>query len=128
MIDAELWLAVGAELARLRGLAGFGSTYTLRKSRRKTPAINTLNAIEEGRPGRVENIEKYCEALSITTADVIRTVLDAADGLGPTLTDAEWIVLQMYREIPDSPAKMAWVTVGEGLAAAAHSRAATSSG
>lgn len=112
--DADLWLSVGRELRRRRILSGHASTYAFHNAHRGSPVTNTLDAIEEGRPGRVDNIERYCRALEVTTADVLRAVLDAADGLGPTFSDAEWALIQVYRDIPEA-ARSAWITVGRGL-------------
>lgn len=113
--DAEFWRAVGGELRRRRLLYGATSTWTFHQKHRGVPVTNTLDAIEEGRPGRVDNIERYCRALGTTTADVFRAVLDAADGLGPTLSDAEWQLVQTVRDMPDSPGKTAWLLLGETM-------------
>lgn len=113
--DADFWRAVGAELARRRRIAGITSTFTFYKQHHGAPAINTLDAIEEGRPGKVENLERYCALLGVSMVDIFRAVLDAIDGLGPSITDAEWAVILAYREIPEGD-RPAWLEVGMALA------------
>lgn len=113
--DEQFWKAVGAELAKRRRLAGIPSTFTYYKQHHGAPAINTLDSIEEGRPGRVSNLDSYCRGLRTTTADVFRAVLDAADGLGPTISDEEWKLIQTFRDIPASPGRDAWLVLGESL-------------
>jgi len=103
--DEEFWRAVGAELAKRRRAAGVPSTFTFYRQHRGAPAINTLDAIEEGRPGRVENLERYCKGLGVSLADVFRAVLDEADGLGPTLSDTEWTLVELFRETPDEDSR-----------------------
>lgn len=114
--DADLWRAVGAELQRLRTLADRGSTFTFKQAHHDAPAIGTMDTIERGRPGRVENIERYCKALGTTTADVIRRVLDAADGLGPSFTDAELALVELFRAIPEGKPRAAWLELGRFVA------------
>lgn len=114
--DPDLWRAVGADLRRRRERLGFGSSWAFHQKHRGVPVPNTLDAIEEGRPGRVDNLERYCKALGVTMGDVLRSVLDAADGLGPSLTDADWTALELLREIPPGPARDAWLLVGRKLA------------
>lgn len=126
--DAALWAAVGKELSRRRKAQGFQSREALREARRISPVPNTMKVIEKGHAASVEAVTNYCQALGTTTSDVIRTVLDAADGLGPTLTDAEWEILQAYRDIPDSTLKQHWEKIGLELAAEARAKAAGGSG
>ena len=114
--DAELWRAIGAELARRRQRAGHPSADAFRKASHGSPATNTLMAIERGRPGRIANIDGYCRALGTTTADVFRAVLVAADGLGPSFTDAELALVELSRAIPDGKPRAAWIELGRFVA------------
>jgi len=122
--DAEFWLAVGRELQRRRIASGAASTYAFHQAHRGAPVTNTLDVIEEGRAGRVDNLDRYCRALKVTMADVVRSVLAAEDGtVDASVTDEERSVIALHRDLEKDPKRQAaWLDVGRGLAALVPTR------
>ena len=101
----ELWKRVGEELARIRGLKGYETTYGFYTANRDlAPSYNTLNDIESGRPGYTETLTAYCRALGVLLPDVLRHAMgDAPDDL-----DADALALaRAYQASPHDALKRA---------------------
>ncbi len=77
--DMELWARVGQELRRRRIERGHSSTIALATSIRDTHAQKTFDKIERGQIGQVNSVHRYCEAVGTTLAEVLQSVLPAAE-------------------------------------------------
>jgi hypothetical protein len=123
--ETEFWKAVGAELGRRRAARGVPSTYAFKREHRSAPVTNTLDAIEEGRPGRIDNLDRYCAALETTMLDVMRSVIAAIDEDPDAITADERAVVAVHRDLKDDELRGYWVGVGRGLAGQAPAPRAT---
>lgn len=110
----DLWLAVGKEIQARRLRLNYSSTDAVKRSIREAPVTNTLTAVEEGRAS-IMSVERYCAALGITLADVLRSAVVAMHEHDRVVTDEEWRLIRDFRRLKENPARDPWVALGQAL-------------
>ena len=78
MTFAELWRAVGRELRDVRERQGKKWNHVAKDT---TPRLDskTQQDIERGEPGMLETVERYAQALGLSSVDVLSGVLKTAE-------------------------------------------------
>lgn len=77
MTSGDLWRAVGRALREVRERQP-GKTFIAYFADLADIDVNTINAIERGRPGTISKLEDYAGSLGLSIVDVLSTVLKAA--------------------------------------------------
>lgn len=84
MTDAELWVAVGRELAARRQERGFPSPHAFstseeHRSGARVPDIATVKKIEQGKPRTLAVLSDYCDLLGTRLEEVLGSVMPSAE-------------------------------------------------
>jgi len=78
MTSGDLWRAVGRALREVRERRP-GKTFIAYFADLAEIDVNTISAIERGRPGTIAKLEDYAGALGLSIVDVLSSVLKAAE-------------------------------------------------
>lgn len=77
MEPAELWLKVGKILKQYRVDRNLKPIEIQRKH---GPSYKTVQAIEAGKAGTLESLDKYAKALDLSIVDILQSILDSSKG------------------------------------------------
>lgn len=113
--DRDMWRAVGATLAEMRGRAGFDSSLGFATKVPGAPAKNTIDKIERGDPGTFDTVSDYCMSLGTTLTSVLEGLFDHAE-VTPLHPDARWVA-RMFQEGPDDDARKGMLALAKSQAA-----------